>query len=72
MSIAASLHTSALGIHRYIERFNAGAAQAARPSHVGRVQPMVDMMIAEHGTQANINAFKSAAHLSRALLDIMA
>ncbi len=72
MSILSSLNVSALGIHRNVERFNAAASEVARPQNVGRVQPMVEMMVAEHGVQANINNIKAAARMSRAMLDIIA
>jgi flagellar basal body rod protein FlgC len=72
MSILSSLNVSALGIHRNVERFNGAASEVARPQNAERVQPMVEMMIAEHGVQANINNIKAAARMSRAMLDIIA
>ncbi len=72
MSISASLSLSALGIHRNVERFNAGAEKIARPDNVGKVEPAIEMMVAEHNVQANINTFKAAAQMNRAMLDLMA
>ncbi len=72
MSISTSLNLSALGIHRNVERFNAGAEKVARPDNVGQVDPLIEMMLAAHGTQANINTFKAAAKMNRATLDMMA
>lgn len=72
MSISTILNVSALGIHRNIERLNAAAAKVAEPDNVGDVQPTVEMIVAQHGAQANLNAFKCAARMNRAMLDILA
>lgn len=72
MNLSMSLQLSAVGIHRNIERFNAAATKIARPDTVGQVEPLVEMMLARHGAQANINTFKVAAGMNRAALDMMA
>jgi len=71
MDISPILHVSAQGIHRNIERLNAVAGEIAKPENVGAVEPQAEMIIAEHGLQANINAFRTAAYMSRTVLDII-
>jgi len=72
MDISPILHVSAQGIHRSIERLNAAAGEIAKPDNSGAVEPQVEMIIAEHGLLANVNAFRSAAYISHTILDIMA
>jgi len=72
MNLSLASNISALGIHRNIERFNAAAAEVSCPNDVGRVEPIVEMMVAKHGVQANINAFVAGTRLDRTLLDILA
>lgn len=72
MDIAAALNASALGIHRNVERLNVAAAEIAKPDNVSDVESTVEMMVAQHGMQANVNAFKAATHMNRSMLDLMA
>lgn len=68
----AALNISVMGIHRNIERFNAAAAEIAKFDKTADIGPLVDQIIASHSTEANINTFRAAARMERALLDILA
>jgi len=72
MNISTTLNTSALGIHRHVERLNAAAAEIARPENIGDVESTAEMIIARHGMQANVNAFRAATQMNRSMLDMMA
>jgi flagellar basal body rod protein FlgC len=72
MNLSLSLPTSAAGIHRNVERLNAAAVKIARSDTVGQVEPLVEMMPARHGVQANINVFKVACGMNRSAVDMIA
>ena len=72
MDMSPILHVSAQGIHRNIERLNSAVGEIAKPDNLGAVEPQVEMIIAEHGLQANVNAFRTMAYMNRTILDIMA